>query len=183
MDKPMPNLGFKLMSLLFKVRDFLRPREDVLKEAEIKPGFHVLDYGCGPGSYSFVVSELVGDAGKAYALDIHPLALQRIQKVVSERNISNIETIESDCATGLEDESIDVVLLNDIFHDLTEPDKVLQELARVLKKEGILSFTDHHMKENEILSHVTAGGLFILSKNGEKTYSFVKKVPAASADR
>ena len=41
----MSNTGFRLMILMFKIRDFLRPRLDVLKEAGIKPGFSVLDFG------------------------------------------------------------------------------------------------------------------------------------------
>jgi len=51
---------------------------------------------------------------------------------------------------------------------------VLEELHRVLKPEGILSFSDHHMKESEILSRLTSGGLFRLWKKGKKTYSFLK---------
>ncbi len=65
-------------------------------------------------------------------------------------------------------------MLNDIFHDLSEPAKVLGELRRVLKSDGILSFTDHHMKEDQILAGVTNEGLFKLSKKGERTYTFVK---------
>ena len=34
----MSGVGFKLMSLMLKVRDFLRPRMDLLKEAGIEPG-------------------------------------------------------------------------------------------------------------------------------------------------
>jgi hypothetical protein len=51
MNKIESNFGFKLMALTFNLRDLLRPRIDILKEAGIKPGYHVLDYGCGPGSY------------------------------------------------------------------------------------------------------------------------------------
>ena len=86
-----------------------------------------------------------------------------------------METILSDCKTGLPDNSIDVVLLYDIFHELSEPDRVLEELHRVLKPNGILSFSDHHMKENEIVSKVTSRGLFSLSRKGERTYSFLKE--------
>ena len=55
---------------------------------------------------------------------------------------------------------------------LSEPDAILAELHRVLKLDGTLSFSDHHMGEDEILSRVTVGGLFRLSKKGKKTYSF-----------
>jgi ubiquinone/menaquinone biosynthesis C-methylase UbiE len=173
-DKPMPNIGFKFMSFAFRFRDFLLPRKYVLEEAGIKPGFHILDFGCGPGTYSAIVAELVGRTGKVYALDIHPLAIQRVQKTASKKKLTNITTIRSDCLTDLENSSIDVVLLYDTFHHLSDPDLVLEEFYRILKPHGILSFSDHHMKEETILPHVTAKGLFKLSRKGRKTYSFSK---------
>jgi ubiquinone/menaquinone biosynthesis C-methylase UbiE len=84
-----------------------------------------------------------------------------------------VETILSDCKTGLPDDSIDVVLLYDTFHDLSDPNMALEELHRVLKPNGILSFSDHHMKENEIISKVTDNELFRLLRKGEWTYSFM----------
>jgi ubiquinone/menaquinone biosynthesis C-methylase UbiE len=51
MDKPMPNLAFKMMILFLKTRDFFLPREHVLAEVGLKPGQRVLDYGCGLGGY------------------------------------------------------------------------------------------------------------------------------------
>jgi len=89
--------------------------------------------------------------------------------------LTNIESICSDCATGLEESIMDVVLLYDTFHHLSNPDTVLKELHRVLKPDGILSFSDHHMKEDKILSQVTDKGLFKLSRKGKKTYSFSKE--------
>ncbi len=175
MDKPKSNFDFRFMSLGYKFRDLFSPRRDVLKEAGIKPGFHVLDYGCGPGSYILVTAELVGKSGKIYALDIHPLAIQMIQSIVSKRQLTNVETICSDCKTGLPDNSVDVVLLYDTFHVLSDPNGVLEELHRVLKPNGILSFSDHHMEENEIVSKVANRELFKLSRKGKRTYSFSKE--------
>jgi len=117
----------------------------------------------------------VGKSGKVYALDIHTLAIQKVKDVVSKYNLQNVETIRSDCKTGLPDNSIDVVLLYDTFHDLRHPNRVLKELRRVLKPKGILSFSDHHMKENEIVSKLTDKGLFRVSGKGKRTYSFSKE--------
>lgn len=176
MNKSMSDFGFRLMSFGYKFRDFRLPRMNILKEVEIKPGFYVLDYGCGPGGYIAAAAQLVSESGKVYALDIHPLAIKQVQDIVSKQKIANVETILSDCATGLPDESIDIVLLYDIFHSLSKPDEVLAELHRVLKPDGILSFNDHHMKEEpEIISKVTGKGLFTLSKKGERVYNFLKK--------
>ena len=174
MAKPMSDIHFKFMSFGFRFRDFFLPPKSILKEAGIKPGFHVLDYGCGPGSYSIAAAELVGTTGKVHALDIHPLATQRVQSVASKKRLTNIETICSDCATGLADNSVDVVLLYDAFHELSDPDGVLKELNRVLKPESTLSFGDHHMKEKEVISKVTHQGLFRLSRKDKRTYSFLK---------
>jgi len=162
------------MAFIYKFRDLVLPRRSILKEVGIQPGFHVLDYGCGPGSYLIPLAELVGESGKIYVLDVHALAIQRVKNIASQKRVENVETILSDCRTGLPDHSMDVVLLYDTFHDLSDPNGVLKELHRVLKPDGILSLSDHHMKENEILSRVTDGGLFRLSKKGKRTFSFSK---------
>jgi ubiquinone/menaquinone biosynthesis C-methylase UbiE len=170
----MSNIGFKLMSLMFKVRDLLRPRLDVLKEAGIESGHSVLDFGCGPGGYIIPLAELVGPSGKIHALDIHPLAIREVKKKATQKGVMNIVTIESECSTGLPDKDVDTVLLYDVFHGLTRPDDVLRELHRILKPGGTLSFSDHHMKEEEILARVTGAGRFRFVKKGKKTYSFAK---------
>jgi len=175
MDKPMSNFDFKFMSVGYKFRDFFSPRLNILKEVGIKPGFHVLDFGCGPGSYIVPLVKLVGESGKIYALDIHPLAIQRVQGIASKKRLTNVETILSDCQTGLSDNSLDAVLLYDAFHHLSDPDVVLKELHRVLKPDGILSFGDHHMKEKEIVAEAINERLFRLLRKGQRTYTFLKK--------
>jgi ubiquinone/menaquinone biosynthesis C-methylase UbiE len=173
-DKVESNFGFRLMALGYKLRDLRLPRRNILKEVGIKPGFRVLDYGCGPGSYTFPLAELVGESGQIYALDIHPLAIRRVKDMASKKRLANVQTILSDCQTGLPDNSLDVVLLYDIFHHLGDPNKILKELHRVLKPSGVLSFSDHHMKEDEIVSGVANSGFFSLSQRNQRTYSFTK---------
>jgi ubiquinone/menaquinone biosynthesis C-methylase UbiE len=177
-DKVESNLGFRFMALGYRFRDLRLPRKTILEEVGIRPGFHVLDYGCGPGGYTAPLAELVGESGKIYALDIHPLAIRKVKDIASKKRLANVETILSDCQTGLADNSMDVVLLYDIFHDLSDPNEILKELHRVLKPDGVLSFSDHHLKEDEIVSGVSNSGLFSLSKRGQRTYSFLKKQAA-----
>ena len=174
MDMLMSDFHFRLMSFGFKLRDLLLPPSDILNEVGIKPGFHILDYGCGSRSYSIPAAGMVGNSGKVYALDIHPFDIKRIRNLASKRWLTNIETICSSCATGLHDDSVDVVLLYDTFHSLSEPDEVLKELHRVLKPDGILSFSDRHLKQEEIVPKVTNNSLFQLVKKGKRTCSFSK---------
>jgi len=171
----MSNFDFRFMSLGYKFRDFFLPRKNILEEVGIKPGFHVLDFGCGPGGYIVPLAELVGGSGKVYALDIHPLAIQKVQNIASKKQLTNVETILSDCQTALPDNTLDAVLLYDAFHHLSDPDMVLKELHRVLKPDGILSFGDHHMREKEIVAEAINDQLFRLLRKGQRTYTFLKK--------
>jgi len=173
-DVPMTDRSFRVMSFLFKVRDFFMPREDTLKEVGLRKGNTVLDYGCGPGSHILPLEDLIGQSGKIYALDIHPLAVDRVKKLAVKEGLTNVETILSTCRTGLPGGSIDAVLLYDILHALSQPDKVLAELHRVLKPDGTLSVADHHWKGQRMVAAVTAGGLFRVEGKGKKTHGFMK---------
>ena len=174
MTRTQPKSHFELMSLTYRLRGLFVPRKKVLDEVGIRPGFHVLDYGCGPGGYAASAAELVGALGMIYALDIHPLAIQMVERIASRKRLKNVKTICSDCNTALPDCSVNVVLLYDTLHTLSDPDAVLKELHRVLKQDGILSFSDHHLKDEVIVSKVTNDGLFRLLRKGKRTYSFLK---------
>ncbi|MBU7043013.1 MAG: class I SAM-dependent methyltransferase [Theionarchaea archaeon] len=174
MDTPMSNFHFRLLSLGYKIRDLLESRESILEEVNIPPGYHVLDFGCGPGSYIPPLSTMVGKSGKIYALDIHPLAVESVNKMIDEKSLTNVETILSGRDTHLPDECIDMILLYDIYHSFSDPDAILHELHRVLSPEGILSFSDHHLQEDEIITSLTGKQMFRLVKKGKKTFIFKK---------
>jgi len=173
MGKIIKYLKFRLMVLLFVIRDCLRPRSEVLKEVGIKPGFSVLDYGCGTGSYILESSTLAGNHGTVYALDINPLSVAAAKRIALRYNLPNVRTILSDCVTGLPDRSVDVVLLYDILHDLKNYNSVLDELHRILKPEGILSVSDHHLSNSNIVSRIVSSKKFRLTTKGQITHSFV----------
>ncbi len=168
------NLRFMAMRSAFAIRDLLRPRSRILEEVPIMYGSRVLDYGCGPGSYTIPAAGLAGPEGLVYALDMNALAIKRVRELVARKGCSNVKTILSDCDTGLEDNSIDVVLLYDILHAVRDPVCVLTELHRVLKPGGTLSFSDHHLKKEEILLRITAGRLFAFAGHGKYTYRFTR---------
>jgi ubiquinone/menaquinone biosynthesis C-methylase UbiE len=174
MEKLKPSLSFKLMCLAFKIRDFISPRINVLKEVEINPGDRVLDYGCGSGSYIVPLLSMIGMSGEIFALDIHPLAIKSVKDIALKNKSQNVKTIHSNCDTGLPDQSVDVVLLYDTYHALNNPDEVLREINRILKAKGILSFSDHHMRDKEIREKILRNNLFKLIKKNKKTYSFSK---------
>ncbi|MFX1275571.1 MAG: class I SAM-dependent methyltransferase [Promethearchaeota archaeon] len=171
-DKAMPNIGFKMMSALFTVRDLFNDPMKKIKKAKVSRGHHVLDYGCGPGAYTIAAAKVVGDSGKVYAADIHPLSAKKINAKALSMRLENIETITTDCYIGLDDESIDRILCFDMFHMLKEPNKVLKEFHRVIKPNSILSLDCHHL--NDIQNRIEQSKYFKLVDKIGKTFNFEK---------
>lgn len=150
------------------------PPEKMLAEADIKPGYQVLDYGCGPGTFAIKLAQRVGPSGTVYALDIHPLAVRCVERKARKKNLTNIRGILSSCSTSLQDNSLDYVIFFDVYHALNNQAAVLVELNRILKSNGVLCFSDHHMQEVQIMHELTKEGLFKLDKKGERTFHFLK---------
>jgi ubiquinone/menaquinone biosynthesis C-methylase UbiE len=175
MKGKMPNLAFRVMAHVgMPIRNlFMSPRK-MLAEIDIETGHHILDFGCGPGIFTIMAAEKTGPSGTVYAVDIHPLAVKMVEKKKGQKNLKNIETILSDCRTPIPDRSIDLVLFLDVFHILHNHEDVLGELHRVLKQEGIMAFSDHHMKEDQILSKMNKNGSFKLDRKGNRILRFSK---------
>jgi ubiquinone/menaquinone biosynthesis C-methylase UbiE len=180
-ELPIEN-GFKCYELTQSGKDLLVEQakikekliQDTLREVNLKQGFHVLDFGCGPGRYVLAVSKAIGTTGKLYTLDTAPPALEMVRQVVDKNKLRNVKTIESNCDTGLPNEKLDVVLLYDAFHGFDNQKAVLSELNRVLKPAGVLSFSDIHLEEKDIISSVTRCNLFKLKSKNQLTYTLVK---------
>jgi ubiquinone/menaquinone biosynthesis C-methylase UbiE len=175
METKSSDFMFELMANVgLPVRNIFLPPRKLIKEIPVEPGSRVLDYGCGPGAFTFLLAEKVGGTGMVYALDIHPLALAKIERQARRDGYGNIRTILSDCATSLPDSALDLVVFFDVFHLIDTPREVLRELHRVLRPNGVLAFSDHHMKDEESLARISDDGLFAFRKQGEKTILFSK---------
>jgi ubiquinone/menaquinone biosynthesis C-methylase UbiE len=161
-DKPMPSIAFKAISFYFALRHRLEDVRKPLQKAGIKEGQTILDFGCGPGHYTIAAAKMVGANGKVYALDIHPLAVQSVEKKTRKAGLTNITTILSDRDTGLPDQSIDIALAYDMIHMVKDKQSLIKELHRVLKQNSILSVLAEHLKVEDVLKILEQDGLFSL---------------------
>jgi len=176
MQRPMNSLWFRLMALEYRLKADKDLQFRLLVEAGVHVGMTVLDFGCGPGRYTVPAARIVGAEGRVYAVDVHPLAIQMTKRAAARAGLTNINLTRSDRATGLPSESADVVLLHDALHDVDEKGSVLSELCRVLKPEGRLSYRDHSLQGERLLSLMRASG-FQLSKETATQLLFVKSSP------
>jgi ubiquinone/menaquinone biosynthesis C-methylase UbiE len=137
----------------------------------IKEGQFFLDYGCGTGDFTIPAAKRVGSTGKVYALDRFPRQLRIVKTRAGKEGLSNIEVILSDLEIGLPDESVDIIWMCDVFHEIRQKREVLEESCRVLKSGGILVIHDG-MKDR--ILHYT-DGLFSLNGRHGNLCRFVKK--------
>ena len=81
----------------------------------------------------------VGKKGKVYALDIHKLAINTVQRKIKKHSLKNIETILIDgYDSTLPNDTADVVCAIDMFLYVKKPTELLKEIKRITKKDGIL---------------------------------------------
>jgi len=137
---------------------------EILKRAGIREGQTVLDFGCGSGNYAIPAAKIVGSKGKVYALDKDAYELRELARRAESDGLNNIETIETDGEpdSGLEDGSVDVLLLYDIFwyFPLTDPGlaRLLKEAYRVLSDAGLLSVFPEHIEIEKLKQEIERAG-------------------------
>jgi len=135
----MTNLIFYMMTIVMQIRGIFRNKKKEVLLTGIKKGDIVLDYGCGIGFNTIPAAEIVGEKGKVYALDIHPLAIETVEKKITKKGLVNVVTIISNLDTGLKDESVDIVLLYNVFPMIENRPALIEEINRILKRGGIIS--------------------------------------------
>ena len=120
---------------------FLNP-EQAIDIWDVRPGDKVADFGCGAGVFSVPLGQRVGPNGKVYALDIRPEALEATRAKVKLFHLFNIEPQRADLelpnGSGIRDESIDKILISNIFFQAQNKNAVAQEAYRILRKGGSL---------------------------------------------
>jgi len=138
---------------------------EVLVHVGVSEAQTVLDYGCGAGTFTIPSARIVGKEGEVYAFEARSSRLERVREKAKEAALSNIVTVLSDSSKlsiDLPDESVDIILVYDVMHEIDNRRGLLQELHRVLKGDGILSVFPMHMGTENFIDVMREYGLFCL---------------------
>ena len=163
-----PNLFFRMMSFAMKLSDiFGGQSERNFSRLPLKDGQIVVDYGCGPARYIQNASETVGPNGKVFAVDIHPMAIDNVNRKIEKHGLTNVEAIQADgYSSALPNRIADVVYALDMFHMIEQPTELIRELARIVMFHGIIVIEDGHQPRELTIEKIKESGLlYICSEN------------------
>ncbi len=168
MDR-MPDFAFRMMSAMFRVQDWLRPSGNAVDAFNLRKGDVVVDYGCGPGRHVKRASELVGDTGVVYAVDIHELAREAVAKLSKKHDLGNVKTVLTDGKTlGIASGTVDVVYALDMFHMVRNTGQFLTEIRRILKPDGVFYLEDGHQPRAQTKEKVLKSGVWAIEAETKK---------------
>jgi len=117
--------------------------ERTLLNAGLKKGMSCIDIGCGSGSVTRLMADMVGETGHVVGVDIDDRYLQYCTRSINSR--PNIEFIHDDiCKSRLVDgkERFDIVYSRFTFHHLTDRSEAVRSMRRLTKKGGTIMIQD-----------------------------------------
>ena len=117
----------------------------------IRPGMSVADIGAGVGYYSVKFAAKVGPQGKVYATDLQPEMIRLLRARLQKEKLENIEPVlGSETESKLPDLSIDMAVLVDVYHEFSEPRKMLASIRRALKPNGRLVLLEFRKEDPKV---------------------------------
>ncbi|MEO5709296.1 MAG: methyltransferase domain-containing protein [Nocardioidaceae bacterium] len=106
----------------------------------LRPGMRLLDVGCGPGTITMDLAELVGPEGRVTALERTEDALDLARAEAGRRKVTNVDFVVGDVAgLYLPDGSYDVVHAHQVLQHVDDPVAGLREMARVCRPGGTVA--------------------------------------------
>ena len=160
-----------------------REREEgiglALENLPISASSVVADIGAGSGYYTFRIAPLVPE-GKVYAVEIQDEAIDYLDRRSEELGFQNVFTIKGEeKSPNLPEGEVDLVVMVDVYHELSYPREMLQSIYKSLKPDGKILLLEyrgedpsinikplHKMTERQAKKELKANG-FELIENGK----------------
>jgi len=126
-------------------------RPDLLVNAlHLEPGMNVADVGAGSGYLSKLIAPLIAP-GQLFAVDVQPQMVELLKGLAAQPGTRNIVPIlGSTDSVNLRKNSIDMAVMVDTYHELSQPYEIIQSLMSALKSGGRLVFVEYRGEDPNV---------------------------------
>jgi ubiquinone/menaquinone biosynthesis C-methylase UbiE len=155
----------------------------LMEQLDIEEGQTVADIGCGNGYFTLRMARRVGSKGTVFAVDIQEEMLRKLAKRAEEAEpkLENIRLIHGTVAAPkLPENSCDLILLVDAYHEFSHPVHMLRDMRKALKPDGRLALVEfraedpdvpikplHKMSKRQIMKELPPNGLELVESFDE----------------
>jgi ubiquinone/menaquinone biosynthesis C-methylase UbiE len=132
-----------------------REREErcslMLANLGVRPGITVCDMGCGNGFHSLPIAKMVGKDGLVVGVDVQPEMLGFLRDRTEEQGIENVVPILGSYHNPrLPPDSIDLVLMVDVYHEFSHPEHMLAAIRKSLKPGGLVVLVEYREEDKKV---------------------------------
>ncbi|MCR9247654.1 MAG: class I SAM-dependent methyltransferase [bacterium] len=117
----------------------------------VAKGQAVCDLGCGNGYHTLPLAEAVGAKGVVHAVDLQPQMLTMLRVRAEKRRLENLRFVEATVDDPkLANASCDLVLMVDVYHELSHPVRVMRHVRRALRPGGRVVLVEFRAEDPEV---------------------------------
>ena len=125
-------------------RDSWQRPDQIMDALAIADGAAVADIGAGAGWFTIRLARRVGPNGIVYAQDVQRQMLEAIRRRVEREGLRNVVTrLGVDSTPNLPAESLDAVLVVDVYPEVEDRITFLRNLAAALKPAGRIGIVNY----------------------------------------
>lgn len=110
----------------------------------------IADIGAGTGYYTFRIAAKIPQ-GKVYAVEIQDEYITSLNNKKKEQNIENVAVIKGNShSANLPDNSVDVVIMVDVYHELLFPVEMLNSIKKALRPNGKIILMEYKAEDPSV---------------------------------